>query len=473
MKVLLGKFITSLLRFIPFVALISLLALLTDITEKLPLFMLALLCVFLGVFLFDLGTNESAKIATDIAKALVKKKSLVLFVLMAFLLGLILAVSEPNTWIMANFIKGFLQEKIFVLAVGIGIGVTLTIALLRIVFKLSIKSLFIVLYLATLMIALIASIRNPMMVLLAFDSGGVIPGIMLIPFLIGLSVGIGQLRSDKVAGRDAFGMVGIVTLGPILSLLILGLYYPTENIMSEPLSMVEYLIRYVTLMAFVFVPLLIIYWFFNYKRLLKDKTQLFKKLIAFIYTYVGIVLVLTGINGGLLNFARLLGENLPMIWAPLFMIGLGLSIVIIEPSIKVLVTYVLDVTAGAIPKRFITWSLVIAMLMSIIVISLRLIFSISLWWIIIPGYVIAIVLSLFSKDVFLSIAFDAGGATNGLLTVGFLLPFLLGLTKAEDALGNILIIQLMPLIVIQTLALIMKKERYLTSTTDVDDIIDI
>lgn len=414
MKPLFKKLSLNVLRFLPFTALISLMAFLSDETQALPMFLLALLLVFIGVVLFELGAKAStAKVASNISKAMIKKQCLALVIILGLLLGVLITLSEPNTWIISNFLKPFIREQIFVISVSIGIGITLMLALLRIVFRISIKSVFIVLYLATLMIAFITSIRNPKMVLLAFDSGAVIPGLILIPFLIGLSVGIGKLRSDKRAISDAFGMVGVVTLGPILSLLIIGLFYQIDTISRTPLSMIEYLRYYLLLMAVVLVPVMIVYTLFSYKILKTDKRQCIKTVIAFLYTYVGIVLLLTGINGGMMGFARLLGSKIKIEWLWLFMVGLGLSAILIEPSIRVLISHVLDITAGAINKRFVYLSLILSMILALLLIAIRVMFDLSLWWILIPGYIISITLSLFSKDVFLSIAFDAGGATSG------------------------------------------------------------
>lgn len=392
---------------------------------------------------------------------------------MTFILGVVIAVFEPNTWVLSHFLNGFISETVFIISVAIGMGITLTVALVRVIFKVSIKSVFIVLYLSLLMIALITSIRNPMMVLLTFDAGGVIPGLVLVPSVIGFSVGIGKLRSDNKGISDAFGMVGIVAIGPMLSLLILGLFYQVENIQRTPLSMVEYFIHYLILMAILFIPVMLIYLFVYHKNHKIDKSQLIKRFIAGLYTYVGIVLVLTGINGGIMDYAKLMGEQMTLIWLPVVMMGLGLSMILIEPSIRVLANYVVDITAGAIHKRFLYMALITSLVLALGLISIRIIFAISIWWLIIPGYLMAIVLSLFSQDMFLSIAFDAAGAISGLLTVGFILPFLMGVTTMVSALGNIILIQLMPLIVIQSFALIMKKTRHLTTTVGVDDIIDI
>jgi len=473
-KELFKKFSMNLLRFIPFTMLVITISLLSGLRNNLPSFLVALSFVFLGVFMFDLGAKEfSSKVASELSKTIVIKKNLVLLIMVAFLLGLVIAVFEPNMWVMSHFLNNFIQEWVFVLSVSIGIGIALTIALLRVVFRVSIKSVFIVFYISLLIIALITSIRNPTMVLLAFDAGGVIPGLILIPFVIGFSVGITKVRSDKTAISDAFGMVGIVAIGPMLSLLVLGLFYQVENIERTPLSVVEYLVYYLILMAIVFIPMMLAYLLINYKSLKQNKQHFIKRLIAGIYTYVGVVLVLTGINGGIIDFAELLGEKISLTWMPLLMVGLGLSIVLIEPSIRILRHHIIDITAGAINKRFLYISIIISLLLALLFISMRIIFNISIWWIIIPGYVMAIVLSLFSKDLFLSIAFDTAGAISGLLSVGFILPFLMGITPMENAIGNIIIIQLMPLIIIQLLALIMKKRSYSATDVGVDDIIDI
>ncbi|NMA05302.1 MAG: DUF1538 family protein [Acholeplasmataceae bacterium] len=474
MKELSKKFSLNLIKFIPFTLLLSILGLKILPKAMLSEFYLALILIFLGVFLIDLGSKSAiSRIASDTSKVVLKKRKIVFYIFMAFILGAVVAVAEPNTWIMSRYVSGFISEWIFILSVAIGIGITLVIAMLRILFKASIKSVFIILYLATLTIAAITSIRNPVMTLLAFDSGGVIPGLVLIPSLIGFGVGISNLRSDKEASSNAFGIVGIVSLGPILTLLIIGLFYEVENIGLMPYSMIKYFLYYLVLMAILLLPILIIHIVSNYKRLKTEKAYFIKKTIAYLYTYFGIVLILTGISGGLIDTARYVGEHFNKNYLILFMIGLGVSVILIEPSIRILFNHILEETAGSINKRFLYGSFIISMILALVVISLRITFSISLWWIIIPGYLIAIMLSLFSKDIFLQISFDAAGSISGFLTIGFILPFLMGSSNINDALGNIMIIQLMPLIVIMSLALIMKKEIYSTPKKGRDDIINI
>lgn len=474
MKELTKKFSLNLIRFIPFTLLVSVLGLIILPKDMLKEFFIALILIFMGVFLIDLGSKSAiSRIASDTSKVVLKKRKIVFYIFMAFVLGVIVAVSEPNTWIMSRYLNGFISEWIFILSVAIGIGIMLIIAMLRILFKASIKSVFIILYLATLTIAAITSIRNPEMVLLAFDSGGVIPGLVLIPALIGFGVGISNLRSDKEASSNAFGIVGIVSLGPILTLLLIGLFYEIENIGLTPYSMIEYFLYYLLLMAILLIPILIIHIVSNYKRLKTEKVYFIKKTIAYLYTYLGIVLILTGINGGLIDTARYLGQNFDKNFLILFMIGFGVSVILIEPSIRILFNHILEETVGSINIKFLYMSFVLSMVLALIVISLRITFSISLWWIIILGYLIAIILSLFSSDIFLQISFDAAGSISGFLTIGFILPFLMGLSNINNALGNIMIIQLMPLIIIMSLALIMKKEIYSTPKKGRDDIINI
>ena len=102
----------------------------------------------------------------------------------------------------------------------------------------------------------------------------------------------------------------------------------------------------------------------------------------------------------------------------------------------------------------------------------RVLMGISIWYLILPGYSIAIILSFFVPEIFTAIAFDSGGVASGPMTATFLLPISMGACEViggnilTDAFGIIAMVAMTPLISIQILGLIykikIKKSKFIT-----------
>jgi hypothetical protein len=189
-------------------------------------------------------------------------------------------------------------------------------------------------------------------------------------------------------------------------------------------------------------------------------------LMGVAYTYVGLVLFLTGVNVGFMPVGYALGEalagtSLKYIIVPLGMV-IGYFIVSAEPAVQVLTKQVEEVTAGTIPRKVLSLALAIGVSISVGIAMLRVLTGISIMWIVIPGYVIALLLTFFVPDIFTSIAFDSGGVASGPMTATFLLPFAIGACTAvggdviEDAFGVVAMVAMTPLIAIQILGLVYK-----------------
>jgi NADH:ubiquinone oxidoreductase subunit 3 (subunit A) len=178
-----------------------------------------------------------------------------------------------------------------------------------------------------------------------------------------------------------------------------------------------------------------------------------------VYTYVGLVLFLTGVNVGFSSLGASLGSALAAgersyLLIPLAAI-LGWFIISAEPAVGVLEKQVEDVSAGAIPGRAIKMSLSIAIALAMAFAMLRVVTGISLLWFLVPGYVLALGLSFFVPDIYTAIAFDSGGVASGPMTATFMLQFMMGASTAlggnvlTDAFGVVALVAMMPLLSIQ------------------------
>jgi hypothetical protein len=189
-------------------------------------------------------------------------------------------------------------------------------------------------------------------------------------------------------------------------------------------------------------------------------------LVGVVYTYLGLVLFLTGVNVGFMPVGNYIGYSLAnsdfsWVIVPLGMV-IGYFIVAAEPAVHVLTKQVEEATAGTIPGAALSLSLSIGVAASVGIAMIRVLTGMSILWIIIPGYLIAIVLSFFVPDLFTSVAFDSGGVASGPMTATFLLPFAVGACDAvggnivTDAFGVVALVAMTPLIAIQILGLIYK-----------------
>lgn len=116
----------------------------------------------------------------------------------------------------------------------------------------------------------------------------------------------------------------------------------------------------------------------------------------------------------------------------------------------------------------------------------RVLTGISIQWFVIPGYLIALILSRFVPDIFVGIAFDSGGVASGPMASTFLLPLSIGVCEAlggnlmTDAFGVVALVALTPLIAIQLMGLVYKfklskkkKPTVLALEEDSDLIVDL
>ena len=319
----------------------------------------------------------------------------------------------------------------------------------------------------------------------AFDSGGVTTGPMTVPFIMAFGIGISAIRSDKHAADDSFGLVSLCSIGPIIAVLILGMIYKPDSASYVPTFIpeidnsvelwglfTEALPTYIEEMAVSLLPIVVFFAIFQLISRDINKKALIKIIIGLVYTYVGLFLFLTGVNVGFMPAGNYLGHviaGLPYSWiiVPIGMI-IGYFIVLAEPAVFVLTKQVEEITSGAISGKAMGLSLSLGVSASLGLAMIRVLTGISIMWFIIPGYAVALILTLFVPKIFTAIAFDSGGVASGPMTATFLLPFAMGACDAlggnivADAFGVVAMVAMTPLITIQILGMVYKiKENRL------------
>ena len=139
---------------------------------------------------------------------------------------------------------------------------------------------------------------------------------------------------------------------------------------------------------------------------------------------------------------------------------LGFSISFTEPAVRVLATQVEDVTQGNISRRGVMVAIAISMMLAVFVAGLKIIFDISIYYILVVGYALIVLLMFISPNTFTSLAFDSGGVASGPMTSAFVLPLMLGFSSALggacEGFGLVAIVGMMPILVLEILGVIYK-----------------
>ena len=435
-------------------------------------FLMGAVLLIVGMAFFTLGADTAmTPIGTKVGSCITKSRKVWLIVFVSFLLGIIITISEPDLQVLANQVPN-IPNAVLIGAVALGVGVFLVIAMLRILFGISLNILLIGFYIVVFGLATLVP-KNFWAV--AFDSGGVTTRPMTVPFIMALGVGVSAIRSDRHAGNDSFGLVALCSIGPILAVLVLGLMYPSEaaytpveipemeNSQEMILLFVHGLPHYAKEVAIALAPIVAFFFLFNTFYIKMPKKPLISISVGLIFTYVGLVLFLTGVNVGFMPVGNYIGKligskSFNWILLPIAML-IGYFIVKAEPAVHVLNKQVEDLTAGSIPARAMELSLSIGVATSLGLAMIRVLTGISVMYFLVPGYVLALGLSFFTPKIFTSIAFDSGGVASGPMTATFLLPFAMGACEAiggperivSDAFGVVAMVAMTPLITIQLL----------------------
>ena len=434
-----------------------------------------------GIGLFSLGAEMSmTRIGSLIGAKMTKSRRLGVILLVSFLLGAAITVAEPDLQVLATNVPN-IDKTVLILTVSVGVGLFLMLCMVRILFSISLKWLLLGFY---FLIFVGAFVIDRDMLSIAFDSGGVTTGPMTVPFIMALGVGVASIRSDENAKADSFGLVALCSIGPIMAVMILSLVFPSGSGSAAEAASVDagntlvlghsYLaaIPHMLLeVAVALAPIAVFFLLFQAFSLRLHKWPLLKILVGIGYTYVGLVLFLTGVNVGFSPLGSVLGAAMGAGWQrwlliPLAMV-MGWFIIDAEPAVHILNQQVEELSAGAISAKAMGLSLSIAVATANGLAMVRVLTGISILWFLVPGYAVALAMMFIVPRTFTAIAFDSGGVASGPLTATFMLPFAMGASAAlggnvmTDAFGLVALVAMMPLITVQAMGgiYVLKSKR--------------
>lgn len=447
------------------------------------MFLVGAVLLIIGMGFFSLGADMAMMpMGEGIGIQLTKTPNLMLILSVSFIMGLVITIAEPDLQVLATQVP-IDPGMILILTVGVGVGLFLVMGMVRTLFKIPLGILLVIFYIITFGVTYFAP-NN--FIPVAFDSGGVTTGPITVPFILSMGVGVASIRSDKHSQDDSFGLVSLCSVGPILSVLLLGtLFRPagaevaintipvvetTRDVVKDFIVKIPHYFEEVIMALGALVAFFVVFQCISrrYKR-----HQIVRIVVGFIYTLIGLVVFLTGVNVGFIPVGHLLGNDLaasPLKWilVPLSMI-IGYFIVAAEPAVHVLNKQVEEISAGAISEKVMNRGLSIGMAMALAITMIRILLGIPIMWILIPGYALALSLTFFVPKIFTGIAFDSGGVCSGPMTSTFLLPLAMGVCTGAgrdlmtDAFGIVAMVAMAPLIVIQLMGLVYGRKMKISA----------
>ncbi len=423
-----------------------------------------------GLILFLIGVHMGLlPVGEMIGSALPKTGKVWIVLVFSFILGFAITVAEPDVWVLAGYVDqasgGAIPRSSLILVVALGLAIFVTLSMVRIITGWSINYFLIAGY--TLIFAVIfLPYSDANFVPISFDAGGVTTGPMAVPFIIAFGVGISSVLKSKTSSQDGFGLVALASIGPILAVLFLGIIYdiPTDIELDQEPSTYTFL-GTLGEVAVALTPLVLFFIFFQFYMLKLRTQKVMMLLVGVLLTWIGMALFLHGVHVGFQPAGTEMGTilgNFEKSWI-IIPIGIVLGFVatFAEPAVRVLIREVEKVSSGSIPQKVMLFTISTGVAFSIGLAMTRIIFSIELMYLVLPGYIIALTLIYFTSREFTSIAFDAGGVATGPMTVTFVVAIALGfsnVTEGSDPIvegfGMISLVALAPILAVLILGIL-------------------
>ena len=465
----------------PIVIIIIVISFIIDIPNKTILaFSINSILLILGIAIFTTGANMSMiSIGEKIGKLLVKKGKKLLILLVSFIVGIVITISEPDLIVLANELSS-IPNMLLICLVALGVGIYLLIGVLRILSKLSFRTIVTI---SLIFIMGLLYFTPSEFISVAFDSGGVTTGAMGVPLIVAFGYGISRIRSGKDAKSLSFGLCGLCSLGPVIVVLILGFFFKIDSsfdttgfVSNLPIleNIFNCFFKSLKEIVLALLPILVVFFVSQFFDKKMTKEELIKMVFGIILAVLGLTMFLTGVSAGFLEMGYRIGHTFASssykyLLIPIGMV-LGYIIIRLEPAVKILIKRISDLTEGSISEKLISLCLSIGVCIAIGLSISRIYFNIPIIYIIVPGYFIAALLMYFTPSMFTAIAFDSGGAASGAMTTSFLLPLCIG--ACESLSSNIMIyafgvgalVSLTPIITVQLLGIFYENKLKVKSS---------
>ena len=470
----------------PIVIVIIMISFMINIPNKTIMsFSLSAILLILGISIFTVGANMSMiNIGERIGKLLVKKNKKTIMLVTSLIVGIVITISEPDLIVLASELSS-IPNVLLIGLVALGVGIYLLIGVYRILSKLSFKT---IVTFSMLLIMALLYFTPPEFISVAFDSGGVTTGAMGVPLIVAFGYGISRIRSGNDAKNFSFGLCGLCSLGPIIVVLILGLFFKVDTVLDttsfineDPIliNIFNCFIKSLKDIVLALLPILGVFYISQMFNKKLSSSEFIRMAVGIVLTVLGLTMFLTGVTSGFLEIGYRIGSTFAVsssktLLIPIGMI-LGFIIIKLEPAVKILIKRISDLTEGSISEGLISFCLSLGVCLAVGLSITRIYYNIPIIYIIVPGYFIATLLMYYAPPMFTAIAFDSGGAASGALTTSFLLPLCIGACKSLEAnimtqaFGIAALVSLTPIIIIQVLGILYNRKQQVKDTVTYDE----
>ncbi len=445
-------------------------------------FLMGAFLVTAGLAVFLVGVDIGiTPIGQVMGSGITKTNRIWMVIAGGLILGFFVSVAEPDLHILADQVAavtaGAISKMSIVLVVSAGIGILLTVGFLRIVFSVPLYKLLTGLYLIVLALSFFTSQE---FLAISFDASGATTGAMTVPFILALAMGVSSMEKDsKGSEKDAFGLVAIASTGAIISVMAMSIIRGQAGVAGELSTggaesdtiiwpFIQSLGHIAIEILIALLPIVALFVLAQLFLIRSSKKTLRRIAMGILFTFIGLVLFLSGVNNGFMDVGRALGEEIALFESkvPLVAVGflLGFVTILAEPAVHVLTNQIEDVTSGYVRKRVVLAALALGVGVAVALSMIRIATpAVKLWHYLLPGYAISLALMYFVPKLFIGIAFDSGGVASGPMTATFILAFAQGAADAiegasvmVDGFGMIAMVALTPLIALQVLGGIFK-----------------
>ena len=444
-----------------------------------------LFAVIAGLMLFMEGLNKGLMpLGNIIGSTLPKRSSLPLVLFITLLLGIGVTFAEPAIGALKAAGQNVVVERApylyailnfwsgeLVLVVGFSVGLAAVLGTLRFLYGWSLKPLIYISLVPVLTLTVFATVSEELRVIigLAWDCGAVTTGPVTVPLVLSLGIGIASAAGKGDSELSGFGIVTMASIFPIIGVLLLCIYVSTTTTPAEIIEAAKQLAQTADTTItpwyqrspgeeFVLgVPAilpLVIFLFFVLKFILRHKLEnQVEILYGITLTIIGMCIFNLGLTYGLSKLGGEAGSLVPIAFmetsgieiSPIYRYGVGLILALVfawvlgfgatlaEPALNALGTTTESLTNGVFKKKTLIKAVSVGVGCGIAVGLAKIIFDLPLAWLILPGYLLAFVLTVFSNEEFVNVAWDSAGVTTGPITVPLVLAMGLGFGNATQA----------------------------------------
>ena len=460
-------------------------------TGMLLLFLCGAVMLVVGMGLLTTGVDMALMpLGGDIGASLTNSRKMLLICVFSFVMGATISFAEPDLQVLAKLVPG-IERWTLLITVSLGVGLSLLLAVVRIILNIALSKVVMVCYALLLVLALVAPDG---FVPIAFDAGGVVTGPIAVPFILALGLGVASVRADRNSLDDSFGVVALSIIGPVMTVLLMGIFFTPESTpyIPPPIPQVvttnDIMTEFIHHLPYHFVdvarslwPIIAVFGIYQIISRRYHMKRFFRMLVGLTYTYLGLVLFMTGVDVGFIPAGTFMGAELSTSVSRWLLIPLGAMLgyftCAAEPAIHALRKQVEEVSLGVIPgqavMRYLSGGVAIALSLTM----LRIMLQIPIYFFIFPCYLAAISLTFFAPKIYTGIAFDTAGAVTGPMTSTFLLPFAIGACLSHDrimldAFGTVALIAMTPPVSLQIMGVVYKRRAKLVLTAPPADVID-